>query len=333
MFVVAAGMTTCVGSDFAGSCAALRCRLCGFEDIPYRDLQDAPIVGAPVRYVSSLRKGRPRLADLAAPALQECLGNLGCIDVRTVPLLLATAEPKHTPSWPAARGDRLLRDLEAALGVEFSPHSRVLRGGSCAASTALSTARELMGKGLAPCCVVGGVDSLIDQGRLRDLELQKRLKIDSDQDGLVPGEAAVLLLCAPQPVEGQTCVRVAGVAAATAADAPRGETLAKVIRGALADAGRRSSDIAVLVTDLTGERDLSMEYTLALTRVFSEPQDWLHIWHLAMSLGTVGAASLPASVGWLLAAGRRGYAPGSHAVCITMADPDRHAATVLSLED
>ena len=53
MYVIDAGMTTCVGSrDADASCAAFRCRVSGFAELPYKDLRNTPVVGAPVRHIS-----------------------------------------------------------------------------------------------------------------------------------------------------------------------------------------------------------------------------------------------------------------------------------------
>jgi 3-oxoacyl-[acyl-carrier-protein] synthase-1 len=330
MFVVNGGMTTCVGSGLDPSCAAFRCRLSGFAALPYEDLRNERVIGAPVQQVASERKGGERLLDLAVPALQECLASIDGVESRRVALLLASGSGRSGSE--GAKSAELLKKLCVTLSQEFSLRSAALSGGAFQAISALTQARSLLVRREVDFCIVGGVDSMLDGSQLRTLERQRRLKRDNDPDGLIPGEAACFLLCAPAPVAGQPCLRISGLGAASERDRPRAEPLAIAMRQAITEAGRRSSEISVLITDLTGERDLGVEYALALTRVFVEPQDGLQAWHLAMSVGTIGAAFFPTAVAWWLAACRRGYAPGAHAMCTVLSEAGWRGASVLSVQ-
>ena len=257
------------------------------------------------------------------------MASIGEMDMRLVALLLASeAVGANVDESPPSQ---LFGELQEVLGVEFSPRSKFVPGGAFAAVPALVQARALLASGEVRYCVVGGVDSLLEGERLRALERQRRLKRESDPDGLIPGEAACFLLCGPAHIGGTICLRVAGLAGTEEARQQRATPLSEALREALSEAGRRSSDISTVITDITGERDLAVEYALTLT------QDFLRTARLAALLAP-RQWSAPSDrhrfppVWRGCCAGRRGYAPGAHAVCLALSDPGRRGAGVFSLQ-
>jgi 3-oxoacyl-[acyl-carrier-protein] synthase-1 len=327
MYVIAAGMTSCVGADAESACAAFRCRIAGFRELPYRDIRSRALVGAPVHHVDSQHLGGERLLDLVVPAVRECISRMDGPPRSGVSLVLACP-----PAFGGEAAALDLRTLEKVLGVRLSETSRLVVGGATAAIAALEYASALLKAGQEPVCVVGGVDSLLDERQVRTLERMRRLKQDANPHGMIPGEGACVLLCAAAPAKPLPSLRVAGSSRTQEAGGVRSAALSASLRQAIDAAGLANSDVGTVITDLTGERELSVDYAIALTRVFTQPQDKLHAWHMAMSVGHIGVASIPTQIAWWLAAGRRGYAPGASAACLALSEVGWRGAVVLILE-
>ena len=334
MFILGAGMITAVGLSAPSSCAAMRARISRFVEVPYTDRRNEPVVGAPVRQVSSTAKGSSRLVDLAAPALLECASAVPAAELTSVPVLLGIAGGAR----PAARHHpvELVDSLRARTGLSFAPERVIFADGAMAAVKALAHARMLLRERRARWCIAGGVDSFLDQRQLRWLEDNRRLKRPNEPDGVVPGEAACFILLGASTVAGSRRAAVTGIGAEmTTPDGPprlRGADVVSAMRAALRDAGIRTSDVAVLITDMTGERDLGVDHALAVARTFTEFQPRLHYWHTAMSLGSVGAASTFCALAWAAESARRGYAPGAHAMCLSVSETTGKGAALVSLE-
>jgi 3-oxoacyl-[acyl-carrier-protein] synthase I len=327
MYVIAAGMTSCVGADAESACAAFRCRIAGFRELPYRDIRSRPLVGAPVHHVDSQHLGGERLLDLVVPALHECISRIEEPRRSGVSVVLACP-----PGFQDEEAGLDLRTLEKAVGMRLSDTSRLVVGGATAAIVALEYAAALLKSGQEPVCVVGGVDSLLDERQVRTMERLRRLKQDGNPHGMIPGEGACVLLCAPAPGQPRPSLRIAGWSRAQDEGGVRSTALSTSLRQAIAAAGLANGDVGTVLTDLTGERELSVDYAIALTRVFTQHQDKLHAWHIAMSVGHIGAAAIPTQIAWWLAAGRRGYAPGASAACLALSDVGWRGAVVLTAE-
>jgi 3-oxoacyl-[acyl-carrier-protein] synthase-1 len=334
MYLIGTGMVTPVGSSAASSCAALRAKVSGFSEVPYTDISNEPVVGAPVTFVASNAKGLVRLVDLAAPALQECASFLPSGEMAKTPVLLVIADAAR-PSVSKRPSD-LLVALEARLGVSFAPGSSVFPHGAVGGVIALRHARALIEERKAHNCIVGGVDSFLDQRQLRWLERSRRLKRPNQPFGLIPGEGAGFVVLSATPVDGHARVSVIGIGAAHTApedrSRPRAGEIVDAMRAAVTAAGISTSDIGFEITDLTGEREMAVDHALAVTRTFIEPQPKLHSWHMAMSLGSVGAASVPCALAWTMQSNMRGYAPSAHAMCVAISEVSTKGAIVVALQ-
>src|ERR1700729_3677603 len=88
----------------------------GFADPPFV-LGEQPVLGCAVP-LDAPAEGLARLVQLVAPAIRACLEHAGAVDVAEIPLLLGVAEVDQA-GRPAAIEERLLRDLQAELGVRF----------------------------------------------------------------------------------------------------------------------------------------------------------------------------------------------------------------------
>ena len=228
-----------------------------------------------------------------------------------------------------------LNILQERSGRRFSADSRVLLAGANSMVIGLEYARRLLREGKADCCVIGGVDSLLDQITLQGLELSRRLKKPINPDGVIPGEAACFTSWAVRrPDHRPVTLQLHGVgtcenlAESGAGDLP-GTALTAAMRAAFAEAGVPNGTLSWEITDLTGERELFVEHAVAVTRVFTDPQPRLQVWHQAMSLGTIGAASGAGAMAWAATAVVKGYAPGRNVLCVASSDFERKSALIV----
>jgi 3-oxoacyl-[acyl-carrier-protein] synthase-1 len=163
---------------------------------------------------------------------------------------------------------------------------------------ALAHAVELIDRGVAGCCLVGGVDSWIDIDHLTWLEGDRRLKSPDVPAGLVPGEAASFVLVARADVANEYSLKpLASVLALSFApeSAPwytgnptTGHAATAVFRTAL-DAANVSG--VSTVADLNGESWRVDEWVLAYLRTGDRHSHPLHLEHPADCWGDVGAAT------------------------------------------
>src|SRR5579872_6094854 len=191
MFVGATGMVCGAGLSAAAACAAMRAGISAFAELSFVDGNNEPIIGT---RVPENAVGLRRLVKLLARALADCLSQTPGLRTEATPLLVAVAEPNR-PGGAAERADQLLKDLQALTGARFHPSlSRCFPQGHTGVFAALRFARDQVLAGAAPQCLVAGVDSYINGPALAWLESQQRLKTPKNSNGVIPGEAAAVVL-------------------------------------------------------------------------------------------------------------------------------------------
>jgi 3-oxoacyl-[acyl-carrier-protein] synthase-1 len=190
--------------------------------------------------------------------------------------------------------------------------------------------------------VVGAVDSLLHGPYLQSLEREGRLKLPSRADGLIPGEAAgvvVLERWSDARARGAPLLARLGEAAIENEAIPlgpehpiRGEALGRAVARALerADAPDR---VARVIVDLTGERWRSLEWSIVETRCLHGLRHGWQLWHPADCLGDVGAATSIVHLALAVRAFARGYC-GNGGILLSAASSrgERAAITVFSAE-
>ncbi|MDX2148817.1 MAG: hypothetical protein SFZ23_14985 [Planctomycetota bacterium] len=111
--ITAAGMVTGVGNTFAACAAAMRAGLDRFEETRFIDKQGQWIIASEARLGRPWR-GRDKLLQMAAAAVEECLDALGVLPLRSVPLIVNLAEPDR-PARLGGLDDSFLGDLASLL--------------------------------------------------------------------------------------------------------------------------------------------------------------------------------------------------------------------------
>jgi 3-oxoacyl-[acyl-carrier-protein] synthase-1 len=328
------GAVTAVGLSAPASYAALRARIVRLRETSYTDTDLEPVIGAPIAAIRSKALGVERLSDLAGPALRECLARAAVSSAERVALFLGTQEPVR-PAPPGFLPQSLLQALAGALPCSVSAHSAVIPEGAASALIALARSRELLAQRAVDCCIVGGVDSLLNIQTIRWLESSKRLKTDGNSDGLHPGEAAVFTAWRGVPAGRSPGLRLLSVGRATeaahvASSMPNMALgLTAAMRDSLKSAGVGPEQIGLQISDVTGERYSFLERAAAVARVFTMSGPNTPHWHPVSSLGVTGAAAGACLLGWASAAGERGYLPGPCVMCSSSSDEGARVTAIV----
>src|SRR5207245_2934216 len=190
MDLAATGMVCSVGLTASAACAALRAGIAKFDELPYWDDNALPDVGAAVPALNFDVQFGPRIVEMLAMALNDCLAQMRGEPLQKVPLLIALAE-KGRPGGCAWLADKITSQVEERLGIKFhSTLSRAIPRGHMAGVECLRIARELLQTAAVPGCLVCGVDSYLNASSLYWLDKAWRLKREGHTDGVIPGEAA-----------------------------------------------------------------------------------------------------------------------------------------------
>jgi len=337
MEVTATGMVSSVGLSAAAACAAMRAGLSAFEALPYRDNHvRKSITGSRVPVLPNSLGRDERLIDLMAMAIEDALRGEAGTGWEQLPLLVAVSEPGR-PGGGAAMAGELVARVEGRLERRFHPGlSRVLTGGSAAGFHALEAARKVLGERRAAACLVCGVDSFLNARSLLWLEEHGRLKTQRNADGVIPGEAAACVRvelragASRQPlatVEGLGFARE--IATVLNEEPLRADGLVQAGRTALEESKLRMQDVAVRLSDVSGELYAFKEQTLTLTRLLRVKRESLPLWLCAESIGEVGAAASLCQLVRVAQAWQRGYAPGAWAMCFASSVSGERAVAVV----
>ena len=296
--IISTGIVCAVGLSSEAAYTAIRANVSGYAetDQVLGGLGFEPIIGASVPLRPPPKPGQelPRLERLAELALEECL-LAAEIDASRTALLLGFAEPHR--GLPGDRSGELLSRLCTRFGLNAD--SRVLAVGNVAAFAGLELARQLLATGRTTHCIVGGVDSLLNERDIGRLTKSFRLGTESNGQGVVPGEAAAFVVVARWPGARGSLATVVGVGSGRESDQssvlssghPTGRGLIAAWSAAVGDAGAHERDVVLRVSDMTGERYAGIDSMLAVSRFFRSDRDGLPILHPAENVGGTGAAA------------------------------------------
>jgi 3-oxoacyl-[acyl-carrier-protein] synthase-1 len=272
--------------------------------------------------------------DLAVPALTECLEAAEVKDVSHTAMILGIQEPERPGLFQSRRND-ILEALQKRTGLRFSSESEVIPTGGASGLVALTRVQELLTANCVECVIVGGVDSYINAETLLWLEHNERLKNRRNPDGMTPGEAACFTAWRNSPPHKKTHTLLASVAIAqehatiTSGEPNFGLGLTQAMRHSLAEARIEPGMVTLEISDISGERYFFKEHLVASARVFTDVQAYLPHWHIATSIGSIGAAGGTCLMGWATISAERGYAPGPFIMCLASSDDGQRAVVLL----
>lgn len=306
-------LVTPVGYSAASSIAAMRASIAAFSELPYQDANEEPIIGATVDALPPDLRGRDRIAALVKLAFEQ-MDSEACVSLPwgQMPLVLCTRESE----MPGGRIKAVVSNIALPDGRAVTgPKLLHVPGGPIGTFTALAHADKLLNSGAYPACVIIAVDSLVDARTLAWLDTHQRLKTSITTDGLVPGEAAGILVVSREPASSSSLdVLGVGFAVETSTlfnELPfRADGLSAALRAALADAGVHMHEVAFRLSDVAGESYAFEELVLAQMRTMRKTRPEQPVWHAADCIGDSGAASGVIQLAWAEQAYARSYAPG-----------------------
>jgi 3-oxoacyl-[acyl-carrier-protein] synthase-1 len=336
--IKASGMVTAVGLNAPASCAAIRAGIRNVNETNLWDPESGTYLAAGKVPLRQWWVGLGKLADLAAPAIQECLTAAKPVAPQDIPVLLGVAPPDRPFRFAGLDGE-ILAEIERRLDFRLHPASRIIPRDHVAIVVALREAGQLIANKRAPCVIVAAVDSLL-QHDLKNYYLSKRrLLTPNNSNGFSLGEAGSAVLVVPVAANADEELQILGMGlarekATIESEEPlRADGLVQAIREAFREGGVTYEDLHYRITDLNGEHYKFKEMTLAMMRFPRKPKPKLFdLWHPIEYLGDVGAAIGPIVLGVALHASQKGYAIGPIVLCTFGNDDGERAALVATYQ-
>src|SRR5208337_4129653 len=336
--IKASGMVTAVGFNAPASLAALRAGMRNVHETNLWDPESGTYLAAGKVPLPHWWVGLGKLADLAAPAVQECLAAAKPVPAPNIPVLLGVAPPDRPYRFPEL-DTQILPEIEHRLGLPLHPASRVIPRDHASVVVALREAGKLIDSKQAPCVIVASVDSLLHQELKSYYLAQRRLLTPNNSNGFCLGEAGSALLIVPQGTNthGELQIRGMGLArekATIESEEPlRADGLVQAIREAFREEGVTYDDLHYRITDQNGEHYKFKEMVLAMMRFPRKPKPKLFdLWHPIEYIGDVGAAIGPIVLGVALHASQKGYSIGPTVLCTFGNDDGERAAIIVSYQ-
>jgi 3-oxoacyl-[acyl-carrier-protein] synthase I len=320
LLAVGLGMITPVGLSAPEVAASVRAGSMRHTESPIMDRQFRPVVLAEVpedglpELHAGLQAGgltgrEARLLRLAEPALRECLAALPA-NAKPPPLMVAL--PDNETTRPLDE-QRFLDALAVQAGGFDRASSEALFRGRSGGLRAIARALDWLRSG-APFVVAGGVDSFRDLYVLGTLDMEQRLKSETNLDGFIPGEGAgfvLLTLAGTAAAAGlRPLATLSGFAAAVEpghlySEQPyRGNGLAAACTAALQNGAGAIGDV---YSSMNGESHWAKEWGVAFMRNRSHFSESHGMHHPAECYGDTGAAAGPLMVGLAALGIRDGY--------------------------
>jgi len=288
--------------------------------------------------------GPSRLALLAAQALADLAQGGPGFTAHDTAFFLNLPSPEDRPGWTANAeaadlGDELVTLLNG-LSPQPVPRPTLLIKGHAGVLIAVAQAHHTLHSGSVNRCLVGGIDSLLDNATLALFHERDVLKSEDQSAGLVPGEGAVFVL-----LERAQDARARGtpiLATLLAAEqgleeyryedpnlVPTGIGLARVltaVRDRVTDL-----DATTLVSDLNGVDVRAREWGFAWLKCLHHHPSFgaLELALPAISFGDTGAAAGGFGLCVALRALARGYAGGRDVLVCAGSDAGSRAAVAL----
>lgn len=336
--IKASGMVTPVGFNSAASCAAIRAGISGVKVANLWDSNTGKYLQAGRPETPQWWEGSDMLAELATPAIVECLESVPHENHDSIPIFVLLP-PLTRLHRPTGLEEVVVQGIEHRLQYKLPSGSAIISKGSSGIFHALQAAKQLIKDHKTSHCIIVGVDSFLRQDVVEGYLKERRILTSDNSNGFNPGEAACAILVGSTSHDnkGQLCITGLGLGheagIISSEDPVKGEGLTQAMELALKDAGITFSDADYWMTDQNGEHYKFKEATLTkirLERLRKAPrQRRFETWHPIEYLGEIGAAIAPCLLGIALSAHTKDYAPGLRAIMHVSEDDGERTALVL----
>ncbi|SCY20838.1 beta-ketoacyl synthase N-terminal-like domain-containing protein [Desulfoluna spongiiphila] len=299
------GMVSSVGHDVKTACASIRAgvkrpeKLQNFyADSPkgYDEWEDGLVTGHSV-LEGDVDDTEGRMCRLLSAAIDDIADDAGLVESDDLPLFLALPGKERD-----LFSDQTMDDYIIGNKALFPHVSEVLSfpSGHAAGIMALERATEAIGAGKCDRALVAGVDSLIGFSNLSRLNRMNRLKTEMNSNGLIPGEAAAVVLVEDCSKAEQRKAAIQGFVEASAtgfeshhclAGGHAGSGLSDTVDALFPPEEKNSVAVRAMITDLNGESYRSDEMSMMHARIFSRMGGEKELLCPARSTGDTGAAS------------------------------------------
>lgn len=336
--IKASGMVTAAGFNARSTCAAIRAGVSGVRKDNIWDIESGEKISVGRPHMPQWWEGSEMLAELAAPAISECLTAVPLDADRTGIPIFVLLSPPDRPCREPELGKIVLSGIQDRLSGSSTGGLTVYAAGRIGILHALRRASELFSNRSASYAVIVGADTFLRQAVAQAYMEERRLLTPGNSNGFIPGEAACAVLVAPISDQGGSELRVIGwgegrETGTIVSDKPlTGDGLTTAIREALKEAGQEWAKTQFWLTDQNAEHYKAKECTIAqirLERRLKPAEKPFEIWHPIEYLGEIGSAIGPCLLNVALAAARGGYAPGRLALMSVSEDNEERAAFVL----
>ncbi|MGE0529418.1 MAG: beta-ketoacyl synthase N-terminal-like domain-containing protein, partial [Bdellovibrionales bacterium] len=342
------GMMTSVGYQAPQAITSLRAGLSRRMEFPdYEPIVrepgmrfPEPLIAAPVAGVTDGLRGIERLLALGVPALHEALEDAHLLDgqqQQTVLLVGGSQAPNR------GAGSRIATILAPRLGLRTSKapfqNVRYLPSGTASVLLAVRDAMTQLVQRQCRQCVVGGVDSWLDEDSLTWLDEKRRLKSASNPDSFIPGEAAAFIVLELQSnATRRNIIPHAQCRPVTMAmekntiwteDPCTAEALSRCVQEVVAGLSAEEKTPDVALCDLNGESYRSAEWSYTIPKVFQGEDPVPALVHPADCLGDVGAATGAILLGLTAFSMKMKTAPWQSALLWCSSDDGERAASSL----
>ncbi|MFE8602413.1 hypothetical protein [Archangium violaceum] len=296
----------------------------------YRDNDGYEIVGSYLRDgISEDASEDERWLSLLSYALEDIARQMPHPMIEHMPLLLARPLLRNGHPYP----HHVLADtLSTRLELRIVPSNiRVFNEGAYGSYVALEHGRALARAGQP--CIVAAAESMLCARTLLRLSEQRRLLVEDNPDGIIPGEAAAAVLLTKDKKHALATVRGLGFGKEPASfnnDIPlRADGVVAAARAALLEANLQLHQLDFRVSDAAGESFYFKEQSLFVSRLLHERRAEFPLWLPAETLGDTGAASGMCGTLWAVASWVRKYAPGPRAIGFAGNDEGARAAVII----
>lgn len=378
--ITSLGMVSSLGLDVVTGCAAARAGLQRLHELELTVAdQDAlvsvPLMGHSAAWHTSGFEGFGRWFRLGDAALNDLLAYAPLEPAHTSRLGIVLHLPDHLYDDALLKGQladlpnedvrsrvrealitervevrneitrRLLPELLAAHGLTIPAGAQAYSfGGAASFVRALEIASEWLQRRVVERCIVGGIDSNVDDAALTCLYELGLLKTQAMPVGGVAGEAAAFVLLERLDSARSRGARIeALLGAASAANedgnrfsgaAPTGVALSRAAASCLAAPSVRSREPGLMIANLTGDELRARDFAGALVRMKASglnPPG--HRWYVGEHVGEIGAATGPVAICLGVRGFVRRYASSPSALIMLLDDDDARGAILIHEAD